>query len=450
MNFSCPHALSIVGLSWIMVCSAAQGASWPQWRGPAGNGTSQERGLPLHWEETHGVAWKTTIPEWGNSTPAIWDNAIFLTAQAEDGRLLLVKIARTTGRIEWTREVGRGQPERLPPRSKKTESDRGRPLFHTTQNLASPSPVTDGQLVIVHFGNGDLAAYDFAGDCLWRRNLQQDHGRYTIWWGHANSPVLCGEVVISVCIQDSLVDLGKPESPSYVVAHDKRTGAVRWKTMRPTRATAEPCDAYTTPLVWQRNGRPEVVVMGGLVLDAYDPQTGRRLWYLAELEGNRVITSPVAAEGMLYLTQGMRRPLLAVRPSGEGQRGSSDVLWRHSEATPDSPTPVVSRGLLFLVTDQGIAKCLDARSGQVQWTERLKGAYRASPLAAAGRIYFLNTKGLTTVVAAKGEFQRLAENALDDTMFASPVPVAGRLYLRGNTSLYAIEGRPEATAASKP
>jgi outer membrane protein assembly factor BamB len=208
-----------------------------------------------------------------------------------------------------------------------------------------------------------------------------------------------------------------------------------------TAATAEPCDSYTTPLLWQRAGRQEVVVMGGLVLDAYDPASGRRMWHLPELEGNRVITGPVAADGLIYLTQGMRRPLLAVRPGGDGLRGPGDVVWRHTEATPDSPTPVVWRGLLYLVTDQGIAKCLDARSGEMKWTERLKGAYRASPLAAGDRIYFLNTKGLTTVVAAGAQFQRLAENPLDDTTFASLAASDGRLYLRGNKSLYAIETR---------
>jgi outer membrane protein assembly factor BamB len=433
--------LRFVALAWFVFSCLAQAENWPQWRGPAGNGTSRETRLPLHWDETHGIAWKAAIPEWGNSTPAVWGDAMFLTAHGDDDRLLLVKIARPTGRIEWTREVGRAKAERLPSRSKKTADDRGRPLFHTTQNLASPSPVTDGQRVVVHFGNGDLAAYDFAGNRLWRRNLQDDHGRYTIWWGHANSPILCGDLVISVCIQDSLVDLGKPASPSYVVAHDARTGAQRWKTPRMTAATAEPCDSYTTPLLWQRAGRQEVVVMGGLVLDAYDPASGRRMWHLPELEGNRVITGPVAADGLIYLTQGMRRPLLAVRPGGDGLRGPGDVVWRHTEATPDSPTPVVWRGLLYLVTDQGIAKCLDARSGEMKWTERLKGAYRASPLAAGDRIYFLNTKGLTTVVAAGAQFQRLAENPLDDTTFASLAASDGRLYLRGNKSLYAIETR---------
>lgn len=230
----------------------APAENWPQWRGPAGNGTSCEKGLPLEWSETSGIVWKCPIPEWGNNTPAVWDDAVFLTSHLDDDRLVLVRIDRGSGRIEWTREVGRGKAERLAPRYKKTEGDRGRPIFHTTQNLASPSPVTNGQLVVVHFGNGDLAAYDYAGNRLWRRNLQDDHGRYTIWWGHANSPVLCGDLVISVCMQDSLADLGKPPPPSYLVAHDKRTGQERWKTMRMTGAAAEPCDSYTTPLLFSR------------------------------------------------------------------------------------------------------------------------------------------------------------------------------------------------------
>src|SRR5205085_11808559 len=109
------------------------------------------------------------------------------------------------------------------------------------------SPVTDGELVVVHFGNGDLAAYDFAGNQLWRRNLQQDHGAYTIWWGHANSPVLYRDLVVSACMQDSLTDLGDMRASSYLVAHDKRTGALKWLTPRATEAVAEECDSYTTP-----------------------------------------------------------------------------------------------------------------------------------------------------------------------------------------------------------
>src|SRR5204863_6450187 len=131
-------------------------------------------------------------------------------------------------------------------------------------------PVTDGERGYAHFGNGDLACFDFAGTKIWYHNLAQDHGHYTIWWGHANSPVLVDDLLISVCMQDP-----EPGGKSYLVAHDKRTGQVRWFTPRDTGAQAESADAYTTPVVQHAGGRTELIVMGGNVVDAYDPATGR-------------------------------------------------------------------------------------------------------------------------------------------------------------------------------
>ena len=170
--------------------SSAMAENWPQWRGPAGNGVSRERNLPLAWSERRGIAWKTETPGWGNSTPAIWKNAIFVTSQKDD-QLLLSRLDRQGGKIVWTRTVGQGTT----PRNGK---GRGEQKFHNIHNLASPSPVTNGTQVVVHFGNGDLAAFDFEGKQLWKRNLQEDHGKYTIWWGHSNSPVLYNGSVISV------------------------------------------------------------------------------------------------------------------------------------------------------------------------------------------------------------------------------------------------------------
>jgi outer membrane protein assembly factor BamB len=250
--------------------------------------------------------------------------------------------------------------------------------------------------------------------------------------------VLCDNLVISICIQDSCADLpGKP-SPSYVVARDKRTGQERWKTMRMTAATRESCDSYTTPLLWKNGSRPELVVMGGQVLDAYDPASGKRLWWLPDLVGNRTITGPVAGHEMIYVTQGMRQPLLAMRPGGDGRRTREDIVWQLGQGTPDSPTPVVWGQSLFLVSNDGIARCLDAPTGRLRWKERLKGEYRASPLAADGRIYFLNTRGLITVVAAAPRFTHLAENQLDDETFASPIVSDGHIFIRGRKTLYCL------------
>jgi outer membrane protein assembly factor BamB len=207
-------------------------ADWPQWRGPEGTGVSPEKGVPIIWHEQRSIVWKCPLPEWGTSTPAIWQDTIFVTAHTAEGRLLVLRIDRTNGEVVWTKEVGSG----VAPRE---AAKRSTQKFHELHNLASPSPVTDGKIVVVHFGNGDLASYDFAGEQLWKRNLQDDYGPYSIWYGHANSPVIAGDAVISVCMQDSLAGLAAKSPESYLVAHDLRSGAVRWKVSRATKEMIE-------------------------------------------------------------------------------------------------------------------------------------------------------------------------------------------------------------------
>jgi outer membrane protein assembly factor BamB len=434
---------TLILLAAILQCVLAQTAhaeNWPAWRGPRGNSTSVDTALPVTWSETSGVAWKTPLPEWGSSTPAIWGDAIFLTTQADED-LLVLKLNRTSGAIEWTRKVGQAPTERKAPK-------RERQKFHNLHNLASPSPVTNGELVVVHFGNGELAAFDFAGQERWKRNLQEDHGVYTIWWGHANSPVLVGNLVISVCMQDSLADIKPETAPSYLVAHDLQTGKLVWKSMRMTGAPSEQGDAYTTPVEIEVNGQKQLVVMGGNQIDAYDPTTGRQMWFMPGLVGGRTVTGPTVANGLIYTTRGMRGPLLAIRPSGSVQLSESDIVWKHEKGTPDTACPVVEEGIVFTVTDDGIARAFDAETGKLHWTERLGGDFKASPLAAPGRIYFLNTAGLCTVVAAKPTFDKLASNQLDDVTLASPAAVDGQLYVRGRKALYCL-GSAKADGASK-
>lgn len=439
----CCGARNLVPMVFFLwaITSFALADHWPNWRGQDHNGISRETELPTVWSEQEGVLWNSPLPEWGNSTPVIWDDAIFLTCHVDDRDLLLVKLDRTSGTIDWTRTVGTASTPRGTS-GVTGEAARGQQKFHATQNLASPSCTVDGDVVIAHFGSGDLAAYDFAGKRLWHRNLQEDYGRYTIWWGHANSPVLHGDAVISVCMQDSLVDLGKPPAPSYVVAHHKRTGQLLWYTPRPTSAMSEPCDSYTTPVLQPTDDGIEMILFGGLVLDAYDPNTGRRLWQLSGFTGNRVIPGPVVSGEKVYVTQGMRNPLVAVRRGVSGPLDANPALWSYDRGTSDSPTPVVYRDLLYFVTNDGFATALDTETGDVVWRERLPGQYRASPLAAAGRIYFQNVSGLTTVVEASREFRKIAENKLDDETLASPVSAAGHLYIRTRQALYCLGSHP--------
>ena len=415
---------------------------WPQWRGPGGDSIAPGPGLPTRFGPGENVVWKTALPGWGDSTPAIWQDSIFVSSQ-EDDRLLLLRLDRNSGKIVWQREVGRGQPRR--------GGGVGNGRFNDEHNMATPSPVTDGRHVWVHFGNGDLACYDFAGERVWSLNLTERFGPYTIWWGHANSPVLAGvqkgdsplkekrgtvpfsdtDVLISACMQDP-----KGGGRSYLVAHDKETGKERWVIERATGATSEPADAYTTPLLYERDGRIQVIVFGGNVLDAYAPADGKRLWHCDVFKGNRVISGPTLAGDTVYAVQGMRGPLFAVRADGVGDVTASHVLWKYAGGTPDAASPLAYRGLVFLATNAGQAVCLDAASGKELWKERLGRSFRASPLGAGGKVYFISKEGKVTVVEAAREFQLVAQSELNEEVVASPAATHGDLFLRTKGHLY--------------
>ncbi len=434
IRLSCTRLFVFWTVVWT-VCSLAHtrllAENWPQWRGPYGNGFSGERSVPLAWSEQRGIAWKCPLPEWGNSSPVVWQRSVFLTSQTRDGKLLLLHIGAQTGKILWTKQVGTA----LPPRS---GPQRGQQHFNRLHNLASPSPVTNGEIVIAHFGNGDLAAYDYNGGQIWKRNLQNDYGPYTTWWGHANSPVIFQDLVISVCMQDSLSDLRDKPVESYVVAHELATGKTRWKTPRTTNATAEQCDAYTTPLLTQLNGIPRLIVMGGNQLDAYDPRDGSQIWFLPKQTGGRTVTSPTFADETIFATRGEGGALLALSLDQQGELNRRDLLWSDNQGTPDVCTPVAHRMLLFTISDSGTGRCFDTDSGKLRWKQRLPGQYKASPIYGAGRVLLLNTEGLCTIISASGRFEKLVENHLNDQTVATPAISNGHIYIRGRTRIYCI------------
>ncbi len=351
---------------------------------------------------------------------------LFVTTQ-DGSKLLLLALDSRTGKVLWQREVGTGTPRRSGPI--------GNGRFHDEQNMATPSPVTDGRHVWVHFGNGDLACYDFAGAKKWSTNLAERFGPYTIWWGHANSPVLVGDLLISVCIQDP-----KGGGPSYVVALDKETGTEKWLTKRSTGAKEEPADAYTTPLVYHHSGQTEVIVFGGNVLDAYDPADGKRLWQCAAFKGNRVISGPTLAGDTVYAVQGMKGPVFAINAA---QGVDNDrVRWTHKAVTPDAASPLAVAGLVFLVNNSGTAYCLDAADGKELWKERLQGEFRASPLYAGGKVYFFSKEGKATIVNAARTYSVVGEADLGEQIIASPAAAGGSLFLRTKQNVYRI-GSPK-------
>lgn len=407
--------------------------TWPQWRGPTHDSVSPTANLPTQWSQTENVVWKAALPGKGNSTPAIWKDAIFLSAQDGD-KLLLLRLDRLTGKVVWQREVGKGVPRR--------KGAPGPNLYHGENNMASPSPVTDGRHVWIHFGNGDLACYDFNGERVWSVSLTDRFGEYTIWWGHANTPCLIGDLLISACMQDP-----KGGGKSYLVAHDKLTGKEKWLVQRDTGATSEPADSYTTPVPYRHDGRTDLIVFGGNVLDAYDPATGKQLWQCRAFKGNRVIPTPTVAGDTIYAIEGMKGPVVAVRTGGQGDVTASHVRWKFTGAgtpTPDAASPVAANGLLFLANNVGLAVCVDAATGKALWKERLAGAFRATPLVAGNKVYFFGKEGKTTVVEAAREFRRVAESNLGEDMIASPAVAGGDLFLRTEGHLYRIGGKRKA------
>lgn len=405
----------------------ADADTWPQWRGPAGNSIAPTKSLPTKWSPTENVVWKAPLPGWGNSTPAIWKDAIFVTTQVDDNRLLLIRLDRATGKVVWEKEVGQGTPRRKGPV--------GNLRFHDEHNMATPSPVTDGKHVWATFGNGDIACYTAEGDKAWALNLLKDYGPLSIWWGHGSSPVIYKDLLITNVIQDPAGN-----GPSYVVAHDKLTGKKKWLTPRITGSKGEPGDSYTTPLLHTRDGQTELIIFGGNVLDGYNPDDGTLLWSYKGFQGNRVISGPTLVGDTVVAIEGMKGPVYAVKVGGKGDVTKSNLLWKTKSkgANPDASTPVVVNGLVFMASNNGVAICLDAATGEEVWKERLGTEIRASPLAAGDRIYFLAKDGKASIVAAAREYQMISQPELNEEIIASPAAAGNDIYVRTKKTLYRI------------
>jgi outer membrane protein assembly factor BamB len=398
--------------------------NWPAWRGPNGDGVCQETNVPLSWSSDKNIAWKANIPGEGAATPVVWNDAIFLTSQEED-KLIAYRLDGADGRIVWRKEVGAGVPLR--------EGPKGSSKFHQLHNMASPSPVTDGKRVVFHFGNGDLICFGFDGELMWKTNLADELGHYTIWWGHANSPILWRDLVINVCMQDPING-----AKSYLLALNLQDGKRKWLTDRDTGAEAESADSYTTTMLVRENGKETLVVMGGNVLDSYDPATGKQIWKVTGLDGGRTITGPTIGDGLVFATHGMRGPIVAIELGGAGDVTQSHLKWSEKGNTPDSPCPVYANGLLFCVTDDGIATCRDGKTGELRWRERLGGGFKASPIVAESRVYFTNMEGLTTIIKAAEKYEMLAKNDLKDPCIASFAVSNGSIFIRGKHTLYCV------------
>ncbi len=420
---------------------AAANDSWPQWRGPNLNGTSSSTGLPVRWSESENVAWRTKLPSWAAATPIIWGDTVFVTS-AEKGsslnrpnsrlfeggnagldRLYLIAVNRQTGKVRWQQSIGRGN------------------RIGNKQNMASPSPVTDGEHVWVANGNGELRCFDFAGRQMWSLDLQADYGKFGVQFGYASSPLLHQGVLYLQNLQGMYTD-----DPSYVLAIDAKSGKTLWKVDRPTDGEHETPDSYSTATLAKVGEQFILIVSGAGYVTGHDLKTGREIWRGGGLNPNnarnyRTIASSLVV-GDIVLVPSRRRPFIAFRTDGSGDVTESKKLWS-TDYGPDVPTPTSDGERLYIIDDRGISLNLRVSDGSTIWdrTRIEPGTYSASPLLADGKIYAISEEGTTTVLKAGDEFEILAVNRLEDYTLASPAAAGNQIFIRTAEYLYCI-GKP--------
>ncbi|MDO8677347.1 MAG: PQQ-binding-like beta-propeller repeat protein [Acidobacteriota bacterium] len=382
---------------------------WPEFRGPGGQGQSSERDLPLEWAETRNVAWKTALPGLGWSSPVVSGGKVWITTAIEQRgvSLRLMAFDAATGREALNVEVFHltGARREINPKN----------------SWASPTPIVEGDRVYVHFGADGTAALSTDGTVIWKQRFE-----YESQHGAGGSPVVYGGLLILNC---------DGSDNAFVVALDKTTGTVKWKTNR--RYPAD--QAYTTPLVIRAGDRDQLISVGAYRATAYDPLTGKEIWRVSYSDGFSNVPRPIYGHGLVYIATGFQQPsMIAVRPDGLGDVTKTHVAWKLARGAPLTPSPLIVGDEFYMVNDAGIASCLDARTGTVIWQQRLGGTYSASPVFADGRIYFLAEQGVTIVIAPGKEFRRLATNPLNGGLLASMAVSNGSLFLRTDSHLYRI------------
>ena len=421
-------------LAGLTLC--AHGENWPQWRGPYLNGSTTETGLPSDWSTSNHVAWVTPLPGYSGATPAIWNDSVFVSSPDPQKNLLLFCLDRKDGKVRWQKTVANGNQEK------------GR------NNLASPSPVTDGKSAFILFGTGDLAAYDFSGKELWKRNLGKEYGRFAINWLYGSSPLLYqGKLYIEALQSRSVPDNysqaqdDKPDRESFLLCLDPQNGKNLWRHVRPTDADSEAQEAYTTPIPCEGPAGAEILLVGGNYTTAHSAQTGVELWRCGGLNDRkelywRIVPSPVVAEGLIIACGPKRDPVLAIKDGGKGDVTESNIVWRFKEFPSDCVTPLVYEHKLFVLDgDRQMMTCLDPKTGEKKWQGNLgvKEIFRASPSGADGRIYCLSEGGTAVVLDAGEQFKILATIHMGESPVRASIAVSqGHLFIRTARNLYCI------------
>lgn len=400
----------------VALAGSVRASDWPQFRGPTGQGIVPEGRLPTEWNQKRNVAWKRPVPGAGWSSPIVAGGRVYLTTSVAIGEgpntdqsLRALALETATGKTLWEREVFRQdslKAPKIPPKS----------------SHANPTPLVAGGRLFVHFGHQGTACLDLAGNVLWRHTSLV----YQPFHGNGSSPVLVDNALILNC---------DGSDQQFVAALEAQTGKLRWKVNRGVKPQYG--FSFCTPLVITVNGRKQIISPGSDIVAAY-AASGKEFWRVRYV-GWSVVPRPVAGHGLVFVGIGSESPkLLAIRTDGAGDVTDTHKAWTLSKAAPMTPSPLLIGDELYLVADNGVASCLDAKTGSIHWQERLGGAYSASPLVADGKIYFISEQGTATLIRAGKRFEQLARNELDEQTLASPAAADGALYIRTEKHLYRI------------
>ncbi len=409
------HALTIIVscFSATFAASAADvAAAWSGWRGGSLMGVSPAANVPVAWSTNQNVRWIIPAPGRGIAYPVVWGGRVFATGcdgskPDNPNQLHVVCYHRADGAEIWRTRFWAGHM---------TE-------FHNYPSMAAPSPVTDGERLYVLFGTGDVFCFDWNGTMLWTRSLPQDYGAYKTQQGMTSSPVLTDDAL--VCLQEH-TDAG------FIVAMDKLKGRTLWKLDRGKGQT------FGSPIFVKHDGRAEVIVASRGAVFGLDPATGREIWRCASLSGVGS-PSPVARDGVLYVRGGGGTH--AIKLGGTGELKKAHLLWSSPKGAKGLSSPAVDGQHVYLLGDEGILNCLDAKSGKVLYQERLGGPnerFFCSPAIADGKLYVQHEDGDTEVIRLGPRFERLARNSIGEQTNVGPALADGMILLRGRKNLFCI------------
>lgn len=403
--------LALTFFCWIVLIDPVSGdANWPRFRGPDGTGHTAEKGLPVSWD-AKAVVWKTALKGQGQSVPVIWGDRIFLTSAEENGKQrLVICVDRKNGKILWEQVAWKGTPE----------------ASHAMNGWASATCATDGEHVIASFGKGGLHCYTVEGKHVWSRELGEFKSQTKR--GTAASPVLVGNLVIQN---------GDSESDPFLFGIAKITGKTVWKVDRPA------LEGYSTPILVSAKDKQELVLNGDPFVAGYDPATGKQLWTCKSF-APRGEPTPTYANGIIYVINGQPGDIYAVRPGGSGDVTSTHMVWHTPRKSGrDQPSPIVSGDYLLVSNMEGVINCYDVKAGKDLWKDRISTArVSASPVAAEGKVYFINESGQVIVVEPGKELKVVAKNTVgseaNEVFRSTPTPCGGQFFIRSDRVLYCV------------